>query len=260
MPSIARRAKVWLRSGSLSFARDYFERGGPQTRATYTWNSVPLQYRRGTSDVSLIYSILLKGGAKAEYALPAGCPLDPAKIGVVLDIGANIGASAVYFSRTFPAAVIHAFEPDPGNCELLRANAAAAGRIQVHEYALGAEDGTLTLFDSDDAANFGGYSAHSLGNTARGKPVPVRHAGRAVAALGAAKIDVIKIDTEGSEWEILTALGADLLRGVGVIMGELHGRKDFALLDFLQPMFHIGAVKQSRTRLFNFHAINRDLA
>jgi hypothetical protein len=40
-------------------------------------------------------------------------------------------------------------------------------------------------------------------------------------------------------------------------MGELHGRRDFELLDYLQPQFHIGAKKQLKTRLFNFFAVNR---
>ena len=47
--------------------------------------------------------------------------------------------------------------------------------------------------------------------------------------------------------------------GVRVIMGELHGRRDFELLDYLQPHFHIGAKKQLKTRLFNFFAVNRQV-
>ena len=63
----------------------------------------------------------------------------------------------------------------------------------------------------------------------------------------------------GAEWEILTALDAALLKSARVIMGELHGRRDFELLAFLQPAFHIGAKKQLRSRLFNFFAVNRDI-
>jgi hypothetical protein len=105
-----------------------------------------------------------------------------------------------------------------------------------------------------------GYSGYALGvDRSRSKKVPLRHAGRALAALGIERADVIKIDTEGAEWEILTALDPALLKSARVIMGELHGRRDFELLAFLQPAFHIGAKKQLRSRLFNFFAVNREV-
>ena len=56
---------------------------------------------------------------------------------------------------------------------------------------------------------------------------------------------------------LLERLLRELLRGVRLIMGELHGRRDFALLDYLQPDFHLGMKKQLKTRLFNFYAVNR---
>ena len=55
---------------------------------------------------------------------------------------------------------------------------------------------------------------------------------RILLAHGIAAADVIKIDTEGAEWEILTSIDRTLLSQVRVIMGELHGRRDFELLDY----------------------------
>jgi FkbM family methyltransferase len=256
------KLKVLLRSRSLAFTRDYAARGVPRELRTYTWQGVPVSYRTGTSDAGLIYSILLKRGAKSEYALPAYARLDPSSVKTVLDIGANIGVAAIFFCRQFPNAEVHAFEPEPGNCEVLRANAAASSRIRLHPFALGAEDGELTLFHSADAGNEGGFGAHNAAgiDTGRAQTVPVRHSGRALEGLGIHSVDVIKIDTEGAEWEILTSLDAQMLRSVRVIMGELHGRRDFALLDFLQDRFHIGARKNIHNRLFNFYAVNRQQA
>jgi FkbM family methyltransferase len=265
MAGIKLKAKVWLRSHSLKFTRDYFEKDSRPAsesrpaRRVYEWNGLPIHYRAGTSDARLIYNILLKRGRKSEYAVPSECKLDPRAVRTVLDIGANIGISAAYLASVFPNAEVHAFEPEPGNCELLRANAQACPRIKAHPFALGAADGELTLFDSDDDANFGGFSAHRLGvNPGRSKSVPVRHAGRAIKELGIGPIDVAKIDTEGAEWDILTAMHPEQLRGVRLIMGELHGIRDFELLAFLQPTFDIGMRKQIRNRLFNFYAVNRN--
>lgn len=252
------KAKVWLRSRSLKFMRDYFAEDSQPARKVYQWNGLPIHYRAGTSDSRLIYNILLKRGRKSEYAVPSECELRPESVRTVIDIGANIGISAVYLANAFPNAEVHAFEPEPGNCELLRANAQVWPRIKVHPFALGAADGELTLFDSDDDVNFGGFSAHRLGvNPGRSKSVPVRHAGRALEELRIGPIDVVKIDTEGAEWEILTAIEPARLRDVRLIMGELHGIRDFELLAFLQPMFDIGMRKQIKNRLFNFYAVKR---
>jgi len=251
-------AKVWLRSRSLAFTRDYFAKPAQPGRRVYEWNGIPVHYRIGTSDARLIYSILLKRGSKGEYAVPSESGLDHAAVRTVLDIGANIGVSTLYLASVFPNAEVHAFEPEPGNCELLGANALGCPRIRVHPFALGGKDGKLELFDSDDKVNFGGFSAHRLGvDPGRSQSVPVRHAGELLRQLGIGSIDVIKIDTEGSEWEILTAMGEPLLRNTRLIMGELHGIRDFELLAFLQPMFDIGMRKQIRNRLFNFYAVRR---
>jgi len=258
----ALKTKVWLRSRSLAFARDYQEyskASSQPARRIYYWRGIPIHYRVGTSDAHLIYGILLKPGRKGAYAVPAEIRLDHAAVRTVLDIGANIGVSALYLGSIFPKAEVHAFEPEPNNCELLRANTQACPRIRVHPFALGRHDGELTLFSSDVAANFGGFSAHALGSDpSRTQRVALRHAGRALAEIGIRGVDVIKIDTEGSEWDILSAFDPALLSGVQLIMGELHGVSDFELLHFLQPMFDIGLTKQIRNRLFNFYAVNRN--
>jgi FkbM family methyltransferase len=256
---VKQTAKVLARSRSLAFTRDHLARGEEVGRLRrYNWRGTPIHYRAGTSDTGLIYNILLKPGSKGEYCPPDEFGGSWSDVRVVLDIGANIGISALYFARIFPQAVIHAFEPEPGNFKLLSANTASCRRICSYPCALGGNDGELTLFDSADQANFGGFSAHATAsNTARARTVPLRHAGRILRELGITAVDVIKIDTEGAEWDILTACGGELIATARLILGELHGHRDFALLDFLQPSFHIGLNKGIKKRLFNFYAVNR---
>lgn len=137
-------------------------------------------------------------------------------------------------------AQIHAFEPAPANLAVLEKNAVAAARITVHPYALGDVDGELQWFESDDPANPGGSLHDTEVNAARALVIPVRQTAAALAEAGLSAVDVIKADSEGSEWEILTAIPLETLKTVKLIMGELHGRRDFALLDDLQPHFDIG--------------------
>ena len=72
--------------------------------------------------------------------------------------------------------------------------------------------------------------------------------------IGIESADVIKIDTEGSEYDILTNLGRDFLGKVKWIYGELHGNRDFELLAFLGEQFEIGVKRTIGKRLFMFQA------
>jgi hypothetical protein len=74
-------------------------------------------------------------------------------------------------------------------------------------------------------------------------------------------LDLIKIDTEGAEYDILTAFPTEVLQRVNWIIGELHDHKDFDLLAYLSPWFFIGINKQKiRYRYSSFRAVNRKLA
>jgi len=183
-------------------------------------------------------------------------PLRPADVKTVLDIGANVGATALYFARLFPNASVYAFEPAPDNFRVLERNIANSSRIRGFNFALGAADATLELFASDNPVNFGGYSLHAAGSdTSKRIRIPVRNVATVLAELSLRNIDVIKVDTEGAEWDILTAFPEEVLRTARYITGELHGNRDFALLDYLSRWFNVGLRKKLSSRLFNFQAV-----
>jgi FkbM family methyltransferase len=253
--------KMLARSGSVRFVRDHFAGKPADPLASLRWQGSEVFYRPGTSDSALIYNILLKRGSKSEYCPPPQFTMAPASVRTILDIGANIGVSAVYLRKHFVNAHVHAFEPAPANVAVLERNAKSVGQMSVHGFALGDADGELELFESDNPSNYGGFSAHGMGvDSSRSTRVPVRRTDRALAELGIGSVDIIKIDTEGAEWEILSTMAPEMLRGAKLIMGELHGRRDFLLLDLLQPTFNIGLHKNVGNRLFNFFAVNRSLS
>jgi len=254
MPSWKVKAKLLARSRSLAFVRDALgPREGGALR-TIRWQGMLLHYRPGSSDPWAIYSHLMKPRARDEYAPPPGLARED--VAVVLDIGANVGITALYFAQVFPHARIYAFEPAPDNFAILEKNVASCDRIRGFNFALGARDATLELFASDNPANFGGYSLHAAGSdTSKRIPVPVRSVRTVLEELALRQVDVVKIDTEGAEFDILTAFPEPLLGSVKYIAGELHGNRDFALLDYLSRWFDIGLRKKASSRLFNFHAL-----
>lgn len=65
----------------------------------------------------------------------------------VLDIGANIGIMSVHLAQKVPNATIHAFEPIPDNANVLKKilKRFKLKNVQVHECALGEQEGTVEM-------------------------------------------------------------------------------------------------------------------
>jgi len=259
--------KTLARSRSLRLARDVdaLERGEWGGEAVHevpwrTGDGRPVAYRPGSSDVGLVYAILFKPARKSEYWLPP--EVAPRTI---FDIGANIGITARYLAHRFPDAAIHAFEPIAANLELLRRNVAGCN-VTVHPYGLGAADGAAEFGVPAGAPdNRGGYSRFAGAAATSVVRAELRSVGGVLDALRLDSVDVVKIDTEGAEYDILSAFPAAALARTRWIYGELHGAVDgaasgFRALDLLAPWFDIEVRKPLRKRNFFFDACNRRLA
>jgi FkbM family methyltransferase len=252
--------RVLARSRSLRFAIDIARartlagegvRGKPL--AKLRWRGHDVFYRPATSDPLAIYQVLLRPRGKAEYYLPPA--LQPE---VILDIGSNIGASILFFRERFPAARIYGFEPHPETFRVLQKNVGALPSVEVFNYGLGAADATVSFpFDGADFSRFLSKDKtapwrHPLSPTS----CEVKHAGDVVKNLGLTKVDLIKIDCEGAEYDVLTALPADLLRDCTWIVGEMHDESAFPLLALLAPHFDLDLKKRMFAPFFRFHACN----
>ena len=245
--------KVAARSGSLKFARHARAGARGMPNDVYDWHGLPIHYRPGTSDTTVIYEALIKSGRKGEYNVPAN--LDPR---VILDIGGNIGVATIFFSRLFPNAQIHTFEPVPDNLAMLRKNVETLKNVTVHPVALGKEDASTQIFWSEEDANLGGFSLYGKNaNVGKSVTIDVRRSATYLAQHGIDGADLIKIDTEGAEFDILTSLDGAMLSQVKWIVGELHGISDFELLTYLSRSFDIDVRRSLGKKYFNFNACNQ---
>jgi len=132
----------------------------------------------------------------------------------VLDIGANVGAIALYASRVVPSARVHAFEPSPRTAPLLRRNVALnrAANVEIHEVGLGREEGTFDFHMETAASTNSGLSsfrAASRHKSAEVVRVAMTTLDRLAPRLGAASF--VKLDTQGTELEVLEG-GREWLR------------------------------------------------
>lgn len=207
----------------------------------------PFYFRAGTSDES----ILAANVEKPEYLFPLEL-----KPHLIFDIGANIGVVTRMLARIYPNAVIHAFEPEPNNFALLKKNTEGMDAVHLHQCAVGDQTGKTVLNFSDDATNHGGFSLHPKGSDlSKNLIVRIESINFICADLGAP--DLMKIDTEGSEFAILTSMKAVYANNVKWIAGELHGHRDFELLDYLDDQYHLHLNKQLTSRVHSFHALLR---
>ena len=92
--------------------------------------------RPGTSDISCIEQVFVNN----DYALPFA--LDPT---IIVDAGANIGASVLYFSNKYPKSTIIAIEPETSNFGLLTKNCAELENVICINAALWPEDVPLSF-------------------------------------------------------------------------------------------------------------------
>ncbi len=130
--------------------------------------------------------------------------------GTMYDVGANVGLISVPLAAN-PQLRVVAFEPDPHNAMLLRANIAAAGvNVEVVHAAVANEPGFLKFARSK--YNGGDHRLSADGEIS----VPtVRRADFVPAPVPFA----VKIDTQGAE-PLIVQGGAKVLAGAGLIVCE----------------------------------------
>jgi FkbM family methyltransferase len=135
----------------------------------------------------------------AVYGMPQ--PVRDTLVGLdrpprILDLGANIGLTVLFFSQALPTCTGIAVEPDPQNAALLKkcllANHLGA-RWEVVEACAGTEDGTTSFV----------YGQSTVGRA-------VSQAGTGTIQVAVrdvlpelARADLAKLDIEGAEWQLV---------------------------------------------------------
>jgi FkbM family methyltransferase len=140
------------------------------------------------------------------------------KVPVILDLGANIGASSLYFHWIWPEAKVIAVEPAKDNFDLLLENTKAYKNMLPIHAAAASTDGFSSIIN--DGAEKWAYRTE-INAAPDGTDLAARSVQSLMAATENALPFICKIDIEGAESELFSA-NTDWAATFPLLAIELH--------------------------------------
>jgi FkbM family methyltransferase len=218
-------------------------------RETGQWLPVTLDYL-GLRPVAYPYDLRLRGGervvlrehvdvvvfwmvfARQHYPVAAS-------LGVILDIGANIGMFTLYAARKAPGARIIAIEPFPDTCERLKQLVEAnhlRDRVTILNCAVTGTAGERTMDSAEgipsqyrriyspetatlNTSHRGPAGAKQDDN---GVPVQAETLARVLDLAGLPVVDMVKMNIHGNEYDVLLGSDPDVLKRCRRIAVQYH--------------------------------------
>lgn len=175
---------------------------------------IKVMLRARTSDLSVFHQVFLRTDHDID------CGFEPK---IILDLGANIGLSSIFFSLKYPNAKIIAVEPDRENYELMKLNTHNFKNIHPLQAGVWNREAFLRVVNGDQGA----WSIRVVEEPDEEKSDCKGLSINLIMDLFDFKtIDIVKMDIEGAEVEVLGDLvsAAQWAPKVKLFMVELHDR------------------------------------
>lgn len=188
-------------------------RNEPVVTITLPDSNHPLFLRAGTSDIYAFEHVF------AHQCYRLNTQSGSAKF--IIDCGANVGYSTVYFAQKYPKATVVAIEPDSSNIQLLKRNSEQYKNIHVLHTAVWRNQAHLKITNKN-ASKW----AFTVSETTAEDPEGFKAIGitDVLRQFEANFIDILKIDVEGAEYEMLESGYENWLSKTNVLVIELHER------------------------------------
>lgn len=186
------------------------------------------------SEVRALIEIFVLGTYAWSYRGP---------IQTIVDAGAHVGGTTLWFAARYPNARIVALEPHPDTLTRLRENTQRYPNVEVVAAALHDEDGQVELFGGNQSWAASLVPAKNLLRTRH--QVPAITLDHLVGGHNLERIDILKLNIEGSETAVLRSTG--ILDRVHTIVFEYHDElADMPLDELLDSLtgFKVRAVQR----------------
>ena len=140
---------------------------------------------------------------------------------LIIDGGAYVGYSALYFANKYPNAQVVAIEPDSNNCELFRRNCVGYSNIHLIQGGLWHSSTPLVLGNPGNTSwtfQVSSPTTPITGSSVRG--VTLREL---MESFQATSIDILKLDIEGAEKGLFSMGDLEWIDRTRAILIETHG-------------------------------------
>jgi FkbM family methyltransferase len=192
--------------------------GRPKTMKFVSRAGTRLVSQSGITSRAAIFEVFVDDCYRMEWLLAPLVGRSP----LVLDVGAHVGSFSLRVLEICPDATVHCYEPSATTAEYLRRNAAANNAsITVHEAAVSAETGTALFSDTQNASTINRLDSEAAGAT----NVHTYSFGDVLAAMPA-KPALVKLDCEGSEYDIVLRSAPEDWHGIDRLIMEYHPMPD----------------------------------
>jgi len=202
------RARFVYRGLPISFRKNLFS-------VTLKGSKATVYLRSNSSDLTVFSQIFYE----AEYAPLLG----DAVVETILDLGANVGLSSVWFLTHFPQAKLIAVEPDVENFAVLQKNLEPFGnRATAVRAAVWSSETSLKM--SDSPYRDGRHWARQVIECSVEDPdafIAVSVPGL-MTQMQSSRISILKVDIEGAEAKVFEAASVKWLDRIDTIAIELH--------------------------------------
>jgi methyltransferase, FkbM family len=166
--------------------------------------------RKNTSDEKVFWQIFVEKELDIDYKI------EPK---LIIDGGANIGASTLWFAKKFPLAQIIAVEPEESNFKILQKNCGALPNVKLIKAALWNKNIDLKI--KNIALGKWGFAVEEATPNDK-KKISAITVDKILADFGFEEISILKLDIEGSEKELFESGFENWLGKTKILIIELH--------------------------------------
>lgn len=158
-------------------------------------------------------------------------PIQPPKGAVVLDVGAHLGTFSVPLLNEYPQTRVYAFEPNPDNYEILKKNKQINGisdeNLILENCAIYKEEGqaSFTVGSTSTVGALSDVGFFKSKSHARTITCRTRSLVDFFAEQGIEHCYLLKMDCEGSEYDIFESLPEEMFERIENLIIEVHPTK-----------------------------------
>lgn len=192
--------------------KDFLYRTKAKLTANKLKRRIPsLQIRKNTSDLKVFEDIFVRN----EFDLLLD--FDPQ---IIIDGGAYVGFSSIYFTLKYPEATIFSVEAEEGNFKQLSLQTKHLKNIVPINKGLWNKNSFLKIVDNN-LGNWG-FSVEEV-SSAKDADINAITINEIISNYDLPRIDILKLDIEGAEIELFES-NTDWLEKVNCLVIELHDR------------------------------------